>query len=174
MSTTTIPPKMRAAVIQRDGSACLKCRVPVVRHMDSQVRPDTIAFDHIRSEHRGGVTHPDNLQVLCTLCNQQKGAATRDYRVNKAPIPGFGTTTTPNEPSTTSVGERFGAAVMFIVGVIIVWWGLLFVGGLVFLGPDAPQAAFNAYATWFSIIYAVVVVLGVVTTVTATTMPHRD
>jgi hypothetical protein len=86
MSTTPIPPEMRAEVIDRDGIDCLRCGTPVQRHLDGRVRPDTLAFDHVWPEHLGGPTIVRNLQVLCTLCNRAKGATHADYRT--APIVG--------------------------------------------------------------------------------------
>jgi hypothetical protein len=80
MSLTPIPVWMKQAVIDRDGTRCLRCECQTFRHPDGKIRPDTTAFDHIVPECKGGMTTLDNLQLLCTECNQIKGSSIQDFR----------------------------------------------------------------------------------------------
>jgi len=96
MSKTPIPPEMKQEVVDRDGIDCLRCKIPVKKHLDGRVRPDTIAFDHVWPEHHGGPTIVRNLQVLCTGCNREKGATHADYRT--APITGGAWHPSENRP----------------------------------------------------------------------------
>jgi hypothetical protein len=57
------------AVGRRDGFKCAACG-----------SPDNLQLDHIEPVGLGGVTHPDNLQLLCRPCNLRKGERTIDYR----------------------------------------------------------------------------------------------
>lgn len=56
---------LRAAVIERDGFRCAKCG-----------DRDRLEIDHVVPWSRGGRTVLGNLQILCWLCNGQKGART--------------------------------------------------------------------------------------------------
>ena len=62
-------PAMRYFVLQRDQFRCQLCGVAV--HDSADVR---LAVDHKISVAHGGQTIPENLWVLCSLCNAGKGA----------------------------------------------------------------------------------------------------
>lgn len=79
MSVTHIPDALRADVIDRDGSLCLRCGVQC-----TWAGPTRLHIDHVISEARGGLTTFENLQVLCARCNESKGAKTVDYRTDEA------------------------------------------------------------------------------------------
>jgi hypothetical protein len=53
---------MRQAVYERDGGACVEC--------DSTF---DLQYDHLIPVALGGATTVDNLQLLCSACNQSKG-----------------------------------------------------------------------------------------------------
>lgn len=59
----TIPARLRIAVYERDGYACLHCGTS-----------DDLTLDHIHPWSRGGPDTYDNLQTLCRSCNSRKGA----------------------------------------------------------------------------------------------------
>lgn len=80
MSVTPIPSTLRRAVIERDGTLCLKCSVQTTPDWWG---PTALHIDHIKPESRGGLTVLSNLQVLCQTCNLAKGATYADYRKNK-------------------------------------------------------------------------------------------
>ncbi|WP_311968892.1 HNH endonuclease [Pseudomonas baltica] len=61
--------RMRLAVFERDGYACLRCK--------SQ---KDLRADHVFPESYGGETSLGNLQTLCALCNSWKGTKTIDFR----------------------------------------------------------------------------------------------
>lgn len=67
---------MRAAIYDRDGGRCQLCQEKVRRHgpFYSPTLPTPAAVDHIFPRSRGGRTTPNNLRLLCTTCNAQKGA----------------------------------------------------------------------------------------------------
>lgn len=52
---------LRAFVISRDGSLCVRCG-----------SAERLVADHIISRRNGGSHHPDNLQCLCDSCNARK------------------------------------------------------------------------------------------------------
>lgn len=54
------------------GGVCLKCRAKSAVH-----------FDHVQPLARGGVHHPQNLQLLCRRDNSSKRATTVDYRTDE-------------------------------------------------------------------------------------------
>ena len=58
-----LPRDVQRLVFTRDGGRCVYCG----RQADLQ-------FDHIIPVSLGGNDHADNLQVLCRMCNQEKGA----------------------------------------------------------------------------------------------------
>lgn len=57
-----IPPEVRAFVWERDDGRCAACGAE-----------EDLQFDHVIPVARGGATSIENLQVLCGLCNRQKG-----------------------------------------------------------------------------------------------------
>ena len=59
-----IPRELRLAVFQRDGGRCAECG----SSFDLQ-------YDHVIPVALGGATTLANLQLLCSACNQRKGAA---------------------------------------------------------------------------------------------------
>lgn len=64
-----IGPRIRLAVFERDGYACLRCGS----------RSDLRA-DHVVPEVQGGEASEENLQTLCAPCNSWKGTKTIDFR----------------------------------------------------------------------------------------------
>jgi 5-methylcytosine-specific restriction endonuclease McrA len=50
----------------RDGGACVECYVKTGLH-----------FDHIIPHSLGGSNEPENIQLLCSDCNLEKGARIR-------------------------------------------------------------------------------------------------
>lgn len=61
----SIPPAVRATVLERDGYMCVVC-----------LTGNDLHIDHIVPVVNGGTNAPDNLQVLCAEHNMRKG--TRD------------------------------------------------------------------------------------------------
>ena len=59
-----IPEDIRAFVWRRDMGQCRKCGIK-----------KNLQFDHVIPIAKGGASTPENLQLLCTRCNQDK----RDY-----------------------------------------------------------------------------------------------
>jgi hypothetical protein len=64
-----VPPKLRRAVLIRDGYRCVKCGANPKD--DKSVR---LEVDHIKPGSRGGPAALENLQTLCFSCNQGKKA----------------------------------------------------------------------------------------------------
>lgn len=56
---------VRAAVIERDRSACYLCH--------RQITPSEITLDHVRLRSKGGTDSTGNLRVACRSCNSRKG-----------------------------------------------------------------------------------------------------
>lgn len=59
----TIPERLRRAVYERDGFACIDCN-----------SRDDLTLDHIHPWSKGGEDTFDNLRTLCRPCNSRKGA----------------------------------------------------------------------------------------------------
>jgi 5-methylcytosine-specific restriction endonuclease McrA len=59
-----LPPRLRAAVIARDGLVCGICRTPVDAH--------DVHIDHVIPWSQGGRTELGNLRVTHSSCNLQK------------------------------------------------------------------------------------------------------
>lgn len=64
---TTVLPKVRYLVLKRDGERCVKCGASA--KTDPTV---TLEVDHIVPVSKGGSDDSDNLQTLCSRCNQGK------------------------------------------------------------------------------------------------------
>lgn len=62
-----IPREVILAVIKRDGYFCRICR--------KNLTEDEVVFDHIIPFSKGGSTDVNNLRILCTECNQKRGAS---------------------------------------------------------------------------------------------------
>ena len=58
-----IPENVRRAVFERDGGRCVECGTTF-----------GIQYDHVIPWSMGGADTVENLQILCTTCNQTKGA----------------------------------------------------------------------------------------------------
>jgi hypothetical protein len=58
-----ISPRLRSAILERDGRNCRNCGAT-----------EDLTIDHIVPERLGGTQDPTNLQVLCRSCNSRKGA----------------------------------------------------------------------------------------------------
>lgn len=61
-------PKLREYIKNRDNYTCQRCRRDL-----SENRPYESHIDHITPVSLGGKTTPENLQLLCYLCNMEKG-----------------------------------------------------------------------------------------------------
>lgn len=58
-----IPNRLRMAVYERDGFACVEC-----------ASEDDLTLDHIHPWSKGGEDTYENLRTLCRPCNSRKGA----------------------------------------------------------------------------------------------------
>ncbi len=56
-----IPDDIKLLVWERDGGACTKCG-----------STSELQYDHIIPQSLGGATTPENLQILCGICNRAK------------------------------------------------------------------------------------------------------
>ena len=65
---STVPPKLRLAVVQRAGGYCEYCRLP------SAGQGATFPLDHVVPETKGGQTALNNLALACPNCNAHKAA----------------------------------------------------------------------------------------------------
>ncbi|WP_339095558.1 DEAD/DEAH box helicase family protein [Deinococcus sp. VB343] len=69
-----VPQKVKNAVRRRDR-VCLCCGSKT-----------GLQVDHIRSRYAGGNHDPENLQLLCGICNRLKGTREIDFRKRKTPL----------------------------------------------------------------------------------------
>jgi superfamily II DNA or RNA helicase/5-methylcytosine-specific restriction endonuclease McrA len=69
--------EIKRMVRARDGARCLCC--------GSTTR---LQIDHIQPRYLGGSHHPDNLQMLCAVCNRLKGIQEWNFRVTESPVQG--------------------------------------------------------------------------------------
>ena len=75
-----IPAKLRLQVIDRDNGRCRVCGIG---------DRDALQADHIIPESKGGKTSLDNLQALCSVCNNRKQNTVVELSVRE-PVEGFG------------------------------------------------------------------------------------
>ena len=64
-------PALRYSILERDGFKCVICGRSPLQGDDIKLE-----VDHIKPIFKGGLTEPDNLQVLCVECNRGKGVKT--------------------------------------------------------------------------------------------------
>jgi superfamily II DNA or RNA helicase len=64
-------------VKEQDGKRCLCC---------GEENRRLLQVDHIKPKYYGGNHSLDNLQTLCSQCNQIKGTETIDFRIHKTPL----------------------------------------------------------------------------------------
>lgn len=76
----TIPTALRLQVIDRDNGRCRACGIG---------DRDALQADHIMPESKGGKTSLDNLQALCSVCNNRKQNTVVELSVRE-PVEGFG------------------------------------------------------------------------------------
>ncbi len=67
----------KSLVKKRDGNRCLCC---------GEENSRSLQVDHIKPKYYGGDHSLDNLQTLCSQCNQIKGTETIDFRIHKTPL----------------------------------------------------------------------------------------
>jgi hypothetical protein len=75
-----IPAKLRLQVIDRDNGRCRACGIG---------DRDALQADHIVPESKGGKTSLDNLQALCSVCNNRKQNTVVELSVRES-VEGFG------------------------------------------------------------------------------------
>jgi hypothetical protein len=75
-----IPTKLRLQVIDRDNGRCRACGIG---------DRDALQADHITPESKGGKTSLDNLQALCSVCNNRKQNTVVELDVRPS-VQGFG------------------------------------------------------------------------------------
>jgi 5-methylcytosine-specific restriction endonuclease McrA len=59
-----ISEEVRRAVFRRDGGRCVRCE-----------SAELLQFDHVIPVALGGASTLENLQLLCAICNREKGAS---------------------------------------------------------------------------------------------------
>ena len=59
-----VNPRVRAAVLDRDGHECVRCGAT-----------ESLTMDHVTPRSHGGRATEDNLQTLCRSCNSKKGVS---------------------------------------------------------------------------------------------------
>ena len=78
LDTDPVPGTLRQQVLQESGGRCALCGAT------KKERP--LDIDHIIPKSKGGKNAHENLQVLCSKCNQEKGNRNRnDYRNDMPP-----------------------------------------------------------------------------------------
>ena len=75
-----IPAKLRLQVIDRDNGRCRACGIG---------DRDALQADHIVPESKGGKTSLDNLQALCSVCNNRKQNTVVELAIRPS-VDGFG------------------------------------------------------------------------------------
>jgi 5-methylcytosine-specific restriction endonuclease McrA len=60
----------RQAILERDGFKCVRCG-----------STDDLTVDHIIPAAKGGTKQPDNLETLCSVCNEFKGDSLGGKRI---------------------------------------------------------------------------------------------
>lgn len=74
-----IPRPVRAAVLARDGNACVYCKRKEGQYGPGETARDgQIHLDHVIPVSQGGTDHLDNLVAACGPCNQFKSDRTPD------------------------------------------------------------------------------------------------
>lgn len=76
-----IPAATRKAVIARDNGRCRACGIGDI---------DNLHCDHIVPESKGGKATTDNLQAMCSVCNNRKGQTQTGELPILPPVDGFG------------------------------------------------------------------------------------
>ena len=76
----TIPTALRLQVIDRDNGRCRACGIG---------DRDALQADHIVPESKGGKASLDNLQALCSVCNNRKQNTVVELAI-RPPVDGFG------------------------------------------------------------------------------------
>ncbi|MDL2253431.1 DEAD/DEAH box helicase family protein [Ruminococcaceae bacterium OttesenSCG-928-I18] len=97
---TKEPKDYREPLLKRDGNKCCCCE----RKNGKGVR---LEIDHIVPVKHGGTTTMDNLQILCQVCNLEKGVDKINFRNNrtmlKTPMPLKLIKGSPNETASNSI-----------------------------------------------------------------------
>ena len=76
-----VPGSLRRKIFRRDNYACRECgltgrevRYPSGAFVFPTDRKGVyLSIDHVIPRFRGGTSAPENLRVLCTVCNTRKG-----------------------------------------------------------------------------------------------------
>lgn len=71
-----IPDAVKVAVWNRDAGVCVECRSEI-----------ELQYDHVIPFSKGGSDEVENIQLLCRVCNQRKGASLTIHPVSSAVLP---------------------------------------------------------------------------------------